>query len=418
MISRKLRILYVDETTGFGGGMVGLRNLIAGLDQVKYVPAVIVRADNTAMRAYLRENLPRGVRAFPVRRRDFLWLPSVEEGVARVLCGVLGPRGRRFAGRARWAAGFLLDALPAALEIAAIARKWKADAIHTNEHLTTNVAGIVAARLAGIPCFCHNRMVSFPAGLARRLVPLVAHCFAMSEFIKKDMVARGVPAGMISVVYDGLDLRKVFVGDAREPARREVGFGVERCIVGIFGRIVEWKGHEFFLRAFALASREVPNLCGLVVGDTSSPNGPLMKGLRRLLVQLGISDQVLMMGYRTDVSRLMSATDIVVVPSVEPEPFGLVNLEAMAVSRPVIATRLGGVPEVVKDGENGLLISVGDVEAFAQAIVRLSRDPAYAEQLGRQGRRIVEQRFTHELLAQGVSQEYDRVLRVSERSRA
>jgi glycosyltransferase involved in cell wall biosynthesis len=180
--------------------------------------------------------------------------------------------------------------------------------------------------------------------------------------------------------------------------------------VGIFGRVVEWKGHDFFLKALAIACRQDPSLLGIIVGDTSPPGGRLMKGFKALTAELGIQDRVLFTGYRTDVARLMSATDIVVVPSVEPEPASLVLFESMAMGRAIVATGVGGTPELIADGRNGLLISVGDVEGFAKAILRLSADKELGRQLGVQGRRMAEERFTTQICARDVSRVYEAVL--------
>ena len=411
MKRRKLRILYVDETIGFGGGMVALRNLVAALNPAKYEAAIVVRAENRKVLAYLRDNLPDGIRIFPISR----WTPSpgapLLRGANTLLSRALGKKGRALLGRAQWLLGLIGDALPTALRIASIAKRWKADAIHTNEQILSNVAGILAAKVAGVACFSHNRMFGLPPRMAQHFIPWVTHFFAISDYIKRDLEQGGVPPSLITVVYDGVDLAQFSEQRSPSRTRAELAIPPECCVAGIFGRMVEWKGHEFFLKAFARACAQVPGLIALVVGDTSPPGGPLMQRLKAQAVALGIHDRVRFVGYRTDIARLMSATHIVVVPSVEPEPAGLVNFEAMAVSRPIIGTRIGGIPELVQDGVNGLLISAGDVEGFAEAILRLTRDPGLARRMGEEGRRIVERRFTNQMYADLVSKTYATILR-------
>lgn len=312
--------------------------------------------------------------------------------------------------RFEWMHQLLFDVLPAAVRIAAIARRWRADAIHTNEQLLSNLAGILASKLAGLPCFSHNRMWGVSPRLIKFFGPMVAHCFAVSEFIRRDLIAGGVPASKVSVAYDGVDLEKFAVREPVEDIRRELGIPAGACVLGLFGRVVEWKGHAFFLKALSSACEQDASLYGLIVGDTSPPGGPLLQGLRSLSQELGLRDRVLFTGYRTDVARLMTAADVIVVPSVEPDPFPGVILETMASSRPVIATRIGGIPEAIQDGENGLLIAVGDVGEFFKAILRLSREPQFAKALGRKGRNIAEQRFTTTALAQAVSTVYESII--------
>ena len=410
MKRRRLRILYVDETLGFGGSMVALRNLVAALDPARYTGGVAVRADNDTVLHYLQRNLPEHVRIFPIRRRTFAWLPPFQRFAERILSRLMGARALSLTGRAKGFFTLLADSLPAALQMASIAKRIKADGIHTNEQLTTNIAGILAARIAGVPCFSHNRMHGFSRRLSKHLIPLVAYCFAVSEFIKNNMVEAGVPSSKVSVVYDGVDLQRFTGNCAPDEARKEFGIRPDRCLVGIFGRVVEWKGHEIFLRALALASRQDDSLMGFVVGDSSPPGDSFMQRMKAMAKELGIGDRVVFTGYRTDVVRLIAATQIVVVPSVGPEPASLVLFEGMAMSRPLIATRIGGTPELVTDGENGLLIPVGDVEAFAVAMLRLSRDREFAQRLGKNGRHIVEQQFTIQKYAEGISKVYDRFL--------
>ncbi len=408
MQQRKLRILYVDETAGFGGGMVGLRNLAAGLDPDWFEAGIAMRAQNKAVLSYLRRNLPAGINIWAIRRWDIPRPAFLQADAAQ---GLLSRKARALLSQAHWGMNFLADTVPAALRMASIAKRWHADAIHTNEQLLTNIAGVLASAFAGIPCFSHTRMYGIRARLARFFIPFVAHFFAMSDFIKNDLLGGGVPPEKISVVHDGVDLDQFQESGSGEDVRKELGIAPNRCVVSIFGRLVPWKGHAFFLNALAAASRRDPSLVGLIAGDTSPPGGPLMRQLKALAQSLEIRQRVLFLGYRTDVPRLLSASHIVVVPSIEPEPAGLVNYEAMAMARPVIATRVGGIPEWIIDGENGLLIAPNDVEGFTAAILRLSRDPDLARRMGRRGRDIVERQFTIRAYAEAVSREYERVLR-------
>lgn len=142
-------------------------------------------------------------------------------------------------------------------------------------------------------------------------------------------------------------------------------------LIGIAGRLVTGKGHDLFLQAAAQLARaaESTPLRFLVIGD-----GPQRAALQAQAETLGIADRVLFTGFRSDLPQVMAALDIFVLASPEPEVMPLVLMEAMAAARAVVAARVGGVPEIVEDGANGLLVPPGDADALAQALRRLTCD--------------------------------------------
>jgi glycosyltransferase involved in cell wall biosynthesis len=126
--------------------------------------------------------------------------------------------------------------------------------------------------------------------------------------------------------------------------------------------------------------------------------------------ELGLSDHVAFHAFRQDVPALMSALDVLVLPSTSPEPFGRVLIEAMAAGKPVVATDAGATSEIIDDGEQGLLVSANDAEAMADAIARLLLDPCLAKAMGQKGRHKVEARFTAQHYVDGVQAVYREVL--------
>jgi glycosyltransferase involved in cell wall biosynthesis len=158
--------------------------------------------------------------------------------------------------------------------------------------------------------------------------------------------------------------------------------------VGTVGRITRWKGQDDFLRAAALVAETHPDVRFVVVGDcVSSPaeqeaDEAYREELHALADELGIADRVVFAGYRQDIPAAMNAFDVFVLPSHD-EPFGIVVLEAMAARRPIVATRAGGVPAIVRHEEETLLVPARDAEAMADAIVRLLDDPELAQRIAR-----------------------------------
>ncbi|MGY1681169.1 glycosyltransferase family 4 protein [Geodermatophilus sp. SYSU D01176] len=174
--------------------------------------------------------------------------------------------------------------------------------------------------------------------------------------------------------------------------------------VGLVGRLVPEKGVDVFLRAAALVSAVVPQARFLVVGD-----GPLRPDLEHRAAVLGLAGAVTFTGYRSDAARLLAGLDVLAVPS-RSDGSPLVVCEAMAAGIPVVASRVGGLPDLVQDGGTGLLVRPGEAEDLARALVSLLLDPESARRLGARGRALAGTR-THERLVDRMTQLYAAVAR-------
>jgi glycosyltransferase involved in cell wall biosynthesis len=170
--------------------------------------------------------------------------------------------------------------------------------------------------------------------------------------------------------------------------RQELGLGPEDFIVGNVGRLALQKGQRHLVAAMPFLLERVPRAHAVIAGG-----GDLEAYLRDLALEVGVAERVHVLGPRKDVPALMHAMDVFAMPSIW-EGFGLVLLEAMAAGRPVVASRVATIPEVVVDGQTGLLVPAGDPLALAEAIARLAADPALARQLGEAGRDRLRRHFS------------------------
>ena len=197
----------------------------------------------------------------------------------------------------------------------------------------------------------------------------------------------------VSIVYNGFSTEPFdAVSEAEVLAlRRELG--VEGAFVaGIFGRLSPWKGQNVFLQALA----QTEQTRGLVVGDALFGEDAYAKKLRAEASELGLSERVQFLGFRRDVPALMKACDVVVHASTAPEPFGRVVVEGMLAGRPVVAAQAGGVTEILRHRETGLLTLPGDAGALASALTRLRTETGLRERLAAAGREYAETAFSHE----------------------
>lgn len=218
----------------------------------------------------------------------------------------------------------------------------------------------------------------------------VDHYIAVSNAAASHLRERkGISPAKITVIHNGRDLTRFCPAteSERERARAELGIGDEQAIL-VMGRLHEQKGHTFFLKALGIVMAHRPNVVSLLAGD-----GPLREELKAQANAAGIAEQVRFLGFRSDAQALFAACDLVVLPSLY-EGLPLVAVEALAARRPIVATAVDGTPEVVIDGETGLLVRPADAPALARAIERLLGDKSLGLRLAANGRAWVEQEFT------------------------
>ena len=211
---------------------------------------------------------------------------------------------------------------------------------------------------------------------------------AVSAELRSFMAAEGLPAGRIEVVHNGIEPGSVGSVEHRQRVRRELGVPDDAFVVGTMARLDPVKRLDVLLRAMRTVAAAEHRARLVVVGD-----GPEAPSLARLAAELGLGTATTFCGQRRDARSLLAGFDVFVNSSAS-EGISLTILEAMAASRPVVATRVGGTPDVVLDDVTGILVPAGDPDAVADAILRLLRNPAWAAACGASGRQRVVDRFT------------------------
>jgi len=291
----------------------------------------------------------------------------------------------------------------------ALIRRERIGLVHAHLY-HANFYGRLAAFREGIPIVVsvHNTYVRPKIRrsianwwLARRTPVIVAG----SEAIRNDIVRYDrVAPEKIRVIPYGVDVERFDIPLSREGAREKLGLPRERFIVGTVGRLEEQKGQKHLLEAVGILRGGGRDVTLLLVGG-----GREEERLRAQAAQEGIGDAVLFLGTRRDLPELFRAMDVFALPSLwEGLPIAL--LSAMAAGLPVIVTPVGGVPEVVKDGENGFIVPVGDSGALAAAIRKVCEDPAGAGTLGRAAAATVRDGYSHRTTARRIMDVYEQVL--------
>jgi glycosyltransferase involved in cell wall biosynthesis len=370
-------LLYVEGNVDgtIGGSYYSLLYLVEGLKGTSYSPSVIFHRDHPMLGQF-----------GPVCDR-------VEVVRLRQPVRLLGPPGsfRRRHGTVRRPAAALQRVLNAGgfaattLQFARVLREWHADLLHLNNSVATGHEWMLAALLTRTPYVIHQRGVTeplrFPAvPLARRAAAVVC----ISRAVRNDLAARGVCANL-RLIENGLDPSRFVPRRPGEEVRRELGIAGGRPIIGLVGNVREWKGQDVLVRALPAIVQKVPDVVCLFVGAATEQDREYVELLKRSIEAHGLQDHVRFTGYQQNVADYVNVMDVAVHASVLPEPFGRVALEAMALRKPVVCSREGGVAEVVEHGVTGYTVPPAEPGALVDPIVGLLQNPAEARALGEAG---------------------------------
>ena len=286
-----------------------------------------------------------------------------------------------------------VDDLIALVKLMHLIGRERPEIVHTHSS-KAGLLGRLAARLMDCPLIIHfphghvfygyfGRLRTWTIILAERLAARITHrIFTLTELGKRDHIRFGIakPEKFVTIPC-GIDVAK-FSSAGRNPAEARAGFGFSPSdvVAGYVGRLVAIKGCEYFLYALELVRKKRSDIKGIIVGD-----GPLRKELEELAKGLDLSESVVFAGAREDIPEVMHALDLFVLTSLN-EGLGRVLLEAMACGVPVVASRVGGVAEIVLHRETGLLVPPENPEGIAEAILEILNDKKKAELFSRKGK--------------------------------
>jgi len=382
----KIRVLRIIGRLNVGGPSIHVVNLAAGLDPDRFEHLLVIGRESRDEGSMLDYALSRNV-----------WPHRIEEIVTTFS---LAPR----------------DAI-ALKRLVSLIRLYRPHIVHTHT-AKAGLLGRVAARLAGVPIVVHTFHGHVLHGyfgplpswglrqLERTLAWFTDRLVTVSQQVKKDLIDYGVASDeRISVIPLGLDLEPFLNAPIhRGQFRQDIGLRGEDKLVGIVGRIFPIKNHALFLESAARIAARDPATRFVIVGD-----GNLRSGLEQQSRQLGIKDRVLFTGWRADLARIYADLDVLVVSS-NNEGTPVSAIEAMAASCPVVATRVGGVPDLITDGVNGRLVPAKDAEAIADAVIDLLGHREAAKNIGLNAMTSARERFDLKRLIKDVDHLYRELL--------
>ena len=369
------RVLYVSAVGVIGGAEQSLLQLVRALDRSHFEPLAAVPAGPLAEALHAA-----GVQVFHVPPRR----------LRKTLCPAM---------LLATCARLTRDAM----RLARIIRMREVSLVHSNT-TTAHLIGAPAAAIAHVPAIWHVRDLQTASAVRCLLRPLTAETICISGAVRSGL---GLPA---RVIPNGIAADE-FERSARPGIlRAELGLPSGRDLVVMAAQMVPWKGHATLIHALDILRSARGNFTAAIAGeDMFGEHADYVAVLRDEVEELALENCVRFLGYRPDVASLMSDADVVVVPS-DAEPSGRVALEAMALGKPVVGTAAGGLPEVLVDGETGILVPPRDPRSLAGALRALLDDKALARQLGENGRRRVREYFSAARHAADIQELYDRIL--------
>jgi len=367
------RVLFVENHGDIvGGGQISLLGLMGHLSAS--TPEYVCPAEGTMTEAVRQAGIPVRILAMPPLR----------------------PANALLVAKVGW-------------RLSRMAREGGIDLIHANGTRGMFYAGL-AGLMARLPVLWHVRVVESDGWWDRVLSRLATRIIAVSEAVRRRFHYLRTET-KIQVVHNGVDLQS-FVQGHGMALRQRLRLG-DGPLVGMVAQLIPLKRQEDFIRAAALVAPTCPEARFLVIGAEPEAGGTYECKLRDLVEELELGERLIFTGFLQEAPDVMAMLDLVTLTSRD-EAFGRVLIEAMAASRPVVATRGGGVPEIVVDGETGLLVRIGDVEGIAAAITSLLAAPERRRAMGAAGHRRALAHFSIEAHAGKVEALYRQLVEKQE----
>ncbi len=376
-----MKILYINSLPTFGGGEKHLLNLIRELKEEDTFTIAVACPQGSPL---AKELSKLGVKVYPVPLKSKFDFKSI-------------------------------------LILRNLIRKEKFDIVHT-EDVRSNLLGTIAAFIAKAPIIVWtvhmlsiNRSIKEMNPIKRRIWTLVDRNLAkhidkiitVSEFNRRELVEKEkIDPNKIVVIPSSIRLEEFNRQVDPDKKRKELGIKSYEKIVGYVGRLDYQKGLVYLLEAAKIIIQNLPNVRFVIIGD-----GPQRNELKEKAKSLGIIKNIIFAGFKSNVSEFYSLFDITVLPSLY-EGLPVVPMESMAYEKPVIATKVGGVPEEVINEETGLLVPPGDFRSLADAIIRLLQNDDLRREMGKKGKKLVEKRYNNKQMVKAHKTLYEKLIRI------
>lgn len=379
------RILYcegnIDGTVG--GSYFSLLYLTKNLNRDRFSPKVVFHKKHSLLKEYEEAGVETEIIPLP-RPCTFAGQGTDNAIAARILNFPL-----RLIQRAVNAIRFSLI-YPISLSV--YIRRNRIDLLHLNNSIIRNHHWMLAAIFTRTMFITHERGInSSYSFLSKLLAKRIGAIICISNAVRDSLTAGNVRAKRMPVIYNGLDPSEMTNMSQPVDLRSKYSLRKDAPLIGVVGNVKKWKGQETVIRALPAILSRHPYACCFLIGDIAPGDKAYFAELEKLIHESTLDANVIFTGFTNDVAGYMGGLDIVLHTSIDPEPFGRVLLEAMALKKPSIGAAGGAVPEIVLHGETGLTFRPKDHADLAKAVTELLDDPGKAARMAEAGhKRLVE----------------------------
>lgn len=398
----RIHAVYVETSTDgvVGGSHHSLYFLLRGMDQSRYRLSVVCYEDSSMRAQY--EALGCGVHVLRPPR-NFRLIPPLPESLRR-----LGPVRKKI--------NSLFNFVPAVVWPVIIRLLWlkrnRVELVHLNNSPFSGGDWIVACKLSGLACVGHirgirNQLDPFQLYLAKKIDAIIC----ISQAVRKSLLECGCKPENLFLIHNAIDPEELHVTESETDLRIRLGIPESSPVLVMVGNIKPWKGQSVLIEAMATVRSAHPETVVVFVGSVRPKDEPHAAELRARARSLGVDDAVIFAGYTEDVPNYLNVATVVVHASTEPEPFGRVIIEAMAMGKAVVGSAAGGVVEIIEDGTTGRLAPPGDPTRLAEVLVSLLDHPDQMHKLGISAKASVNRNFHTTINVQKTVELYQRFLK-------
>lgn len=289
----------------------------------------------------------------------------------------------------------LIKQMPAILNLTKVIIQNKIDLVHANHYITPDRVVFLASFITGRKIISHNRGYYAPDLIDVKISKYIDQIICMSDYSKSVYTNNGISEKKCKTIYDGIDPEFYVPSNIK----------TSEIIIGCFGRLDGWKGQQTLIDAAEIIVRTNQNIKFLIVGS-----GPDENRLKKSVKEKELENHIEFTGYITNVRDYMNKCSVIVHTSIDPEPFGMVIIEAMALEKPVIATNIGGPLEIIDHEIDGFLIPPQKPSILANSIFKLIDDTNLLTQVGKKAREKVNTKFHVKKYAREIENLYEKIL--------
>jgi glycosyltransferase involved in cell wall biosynthesis len=291
-----------------------------------------------------------------------------------------------------------------------ILKQEDADILHLNNTFSTDHDALIAAKSLNIPVVSHvrgiepkiNRLALFFSRSLNRII-------SISKAVQQNLLNQGVSDKNITLIYDGINEKRITDGVKREYINKAYNLAPDHKIFGVVGNIKPWKGQKLLVEAVALLKQKYEKFSCFLIGDITDK--AYRAEIEEIVEKHKLQDHVVITGYQKNVPDYVNSFDLFVHTSVEPEPFGIVIIEALALKKPVIVSNIGAPQEIIEDGKSGLLFNIESVADLAEKLDALLCSEEQRKALGEAGYRRFCENFTIKINVEAICRVYKEVLK-------